>query len=201
MLLRLILISLFITSSAFAQPLLSSQMTEIAVSLPGPWNAEEVGQPREERIQMIVDVIVTQSHISVNDGWYWSVEDLAWATLTKTWYESGRWRKAVHDGRMRGDKGKSVCLGQIMNGHKRLVGTDRESTQRCIAEVMRHLIIHQNRCLNEHSRPSVWSMAKVFSGYGTGHSCSAEHKNKAGELWALQRANTWKRLKNRAKNK
>lgn len=146
--------------------------------LPPPWSApnkqlDETIEQRRERIQMIADVVEMLAPIEKAEfGWVWSSDDLALAAFTKMWYESGRFRLKVHNGTIRGDHGKSVCLGQIMYGGNKLVGSDRESTVRCVIEVMRHLVKHQRRCLNEVTPPSAWAIAKVFAGYGTGHSCS-----------------------------
>lgn len=176
--------------------------------LPPPWTAPgkeiETEQQRRDRIAMIADVTATQAPISAEEhGWRWSANDLALAAFTKMYYESGRFNLLIHQGKVRGDHGHSVCLGQIMNGGNRLVGDDRESTTRCVAEVMRHLILHQRRCLNENTPPSSWAMAKVFAGYGTGFSCSANtwmpKKDEKGNLvkdhWALERAATWWKLR------
>lgn len=167
-------------------------------TLPPPWNDNsETPQDRLVRIRMIADVVAEQAPVSAAElGWYWSSDDLALAAFTKMWHESGRFRLKVHNGTIRGDNGRSVCLGQIMYGGKRLVGTDRDSTKRCITEVMRHLITHQRRCLNEVTKPSPWAIAKVFAGYGTGHSCKENvtmpANNKTGRsYWARERSYTW----------
>lgn len=179
--------------------------------LPGPWiapgKAKETPEERRVRISMIADVIATQAPLSAAEhGWRWSTSDLALAAFTKTYYESGRFNIDIHNGHVRGDHGKSVCLGQIMFGGNTLVGTDRAATQRCIAEVMRHLIMHQRRCLNENSKPSPWTMAKVFAGYGTGYSCDPDEwmpkKDEHGDIvkdhWARNRAATWWTLRKKA---
>lgn len=181
--------------------------------LPAPWihpnkPVDESAEQRSDRIQMIADLVAEEAiQRSEEFGWYWSPEDLAMAAFTKMWYESGRFRLKVHNGKIRGDHGKSVCLGQIMHGGNKLVGTDRDSTRRCIVEVMRHLVKHQRRCLNPNYAPSPWSIAKVFAGYGTGHSCSEGAymavKDTSGEVkidaqgrvsrnyWARERSHTW----------
>lgn len=181
--------------------------------LPPPWTnpnkkLEEDPISRRDRIQMIADIVEEQSSIRAQEfGWMWTVDDYATAAFTKMWYESGRFRLRVHNGLTRGDHGKSVCLGQIMYGGNKLVGTDRESTTRCVVEVMRHLAMHQRRCLNERTPATSWSMAKVFAGYGTGHSCSEgawmpvkgntgdavlnSRGEKVRNYWARERSFTW----------
>ncbi len=171
------------------------------VTMPLPWNAnDETVVQRWQRVEMIADVVARQAPVSAAElGWYWSSDDLAIAAFTKMWYESGRFRLSVHKGTYRGDHGKSYCLGQIMFGGKRLVGTDRDSTRRCVTEVMRHLITHQRRCLNTNTAPSPWAIAKVFAGYGTGYSCKESswmpvvdnHGLTQKHFWARERSYTW----------
>lgn len=187
----------------------ATKMFNAAKELPQPWYSKKVVKPetlkeREKRVKMIADVIMERTRNSKELGWYWSDNDLALATFVKTWSESGRFRYAVHSGKLRGDGGRSVCLGQIMNGGNKLVGTAREPTERCIDKVVTFLIMHQNRCLQPTSEPSVWTMSTVFAGYGTGYSCSPNvytvSKTKSGKFskiyWARQRAWLWWRLKN-----
>jgi hypothetical protein len=205
------------TSIANSTMKLSDYMALTAIdTLPEPWympgeNPETIEQ-RETRLTMISEVIAEQAPIAKKQfGWFWSSDDLALAAFTKTWYESGRFKLNVHSGKARGDHGKSVCLGQIMNGKKDLIGVDRQSTSRCINEVMKHLSMHQKRCLNEKTPASQFAMAKVFAGYGTGYSCDAsawmpikdssgqkvtdQNGNIVKDHWAAQRARTWWKLR------
>lgn len=187
-----------------------------AVTMPEPWHqpgqAFEASSVRNERLQMIADVIASEASSAVEEfGWYWSADDLALATFIKTYYESGHWDVRIHNGRVRGDHGHSTCLGQIWGGGTKLVGVDREHTRLCIVAVMKHLTFHMKRCLNEHTQPSAWAIAKVFAGYGTGHSCSesisriktdasgvvaVDHDGKPiKDFWARERAYNWWRLR------
>lgn len=192
-------------------------------TLPEAWakpskREEETHEVRAARIQMIADLTVEEAGPAAREqGWFWSESDLAMAAFTKMWYESGRFSLKVHNGTFRGDHRKSVCLGQIMFGGERLVGTDRESTRRCIDAVMKHLIMHQKRCLNPKTPPSSWAVAKVFSGYGTGYSCSESVWNpvkdangndaldKNGkpikDFWALKRGYTWWQMRKATQTK
>lgn len=177
---------------------LQSRMELVASNLPADWASEhqaiETSQERESRLKTIVEAI-TQETQKNNDNWFWSKDDLAWAVFVKAWNESSRFSLAVHQGKFRGDHGHSVCLGQIWDGGKSLIGTDLESTKKCINKIIFHLTKHQNRCLNKNDPPNAWNMAKVFAGYGSGYSCNASIKNKDGQKWALQRAFMWEKLR------
>lgn len=161
-----------------------------ALTLPGPYyppgRAPETCAERAERVAVIALAIEAETHDADHWAEEWSREDWAWAGFAKTWAESGRFRREVHDGRLRGDRGVSVCLGQIYGGGEALVGVDFDATRRCLREVFRHLQLHQQRC--RVWKPTVTGIARVFSGYGTGHSCSASRS------WAVRRAALWARL-------
>jgi len=187
----------------------ATQMFNVAKALPAPWHGKgkkvyETSTQRLRRVQMITRVIAEEStNEQFTDGWRWSADDLGWAVFTMTWFESGRFRYSVHAGLWRGDAGRSVCLGQIMNGGNKLVGTDETHTRACIRAVERIMIMHQRRCLWKTAKPSQWTMAKVFAGYGTGYSCSAKVvrviKQKDGSVkkiyWALRRAGLWQQAR------
>lgn len=186
---------------------ISDRMYNATMTLPKPWYSPKSKRPetqdeRKLRIRLITDVIKNETRNSSKLGWYWSDDDLAWAVFVKTWSESGRFRYSVHSGNWRGDSGRSVCLGQIMNGGNSLVGTSREPTEKCIKTVVKYLIMHQNRCLKPTSKPSVWTMGTVFSGYGTGYSCSPNVYKRVTTrsgvrkiYWARQRGWMWWRLR------
>lgn len=162
-----------------------------ALQAPAPWyppgRCPETSAERAERLTVIATAIDLETHDA--DIWAegWEREDWAWAAFAKTWHESRRFALEVHDGRLRGDRGASVCLGQIMHGGESLVGTSLEATRRCYREVFRHLQLHQRRC--RVFVPTVTGVARVFSGYGSGYSCSASWS------WAVRRAAMWERLR------
>ena len=112
--------------------------------------------------------------------------DWAWATFVKSWHESRRFALEVHDGRKRGDGGRSICLGQIWGGSEKLTGTDLEATRRCYHEVLRHLLMHAQRCSVGGARRS--AVSGMFAGYGTGSSCSGRIR------WAQTRPLLWTRV-------
>jgi hypothetical protein len=101
---------------------------------------------------------------------------LARLVVTVTRHESG-WRRDVHSGigpDSKGDNGHSWGLGQAMVGlhpnspvpHTKyrardIVGTDEDSTQRCISTVARYLEIATDHCERIHGGP-----ACPFSVYG-----------------------------------
>lgn len=226
--LSIVVLTLFVTNKqgAIAQEnqqtsdnvLFVDFMTNYATNvLPQPWQhpkrIEETQEQRAKRVKLIIDAsFAALAETQAVSNWAYEDEALLTATVMKMFHESGRFSLAVHDGRKRGDSRKSVCLGQIMHGSEDLVGTDFESTKRCASEVMRHLVIHQNRCL-KHSKPgkmNVWLIAKVYAGYGTGHSCDGniffllKNENKEPVLdkngqpikvyWARDRALDWAKM-------
>lgn len=174
---------------------LSDRIAKVANELPGPWylpgKSPETPDQRSSRLNMISDVIAVEApKITGTKGWWWTPDDLAWAAFIMTYHESSKFHLKVHDGRLRGDKGRSVCLGQIMLGSKDLVGTDRASTERCIDKTMEFLVMHQHRCLHPKMKPGAWSVSMIYAGYGTGHSCSATIG------WAQSRAWSWWLVRN-----
>lgn len=195
----IILFIIFASNISYSKSLDEKMFNAIEL-LPKPWYPpshapKETEEERLDRMAMIARIIVEES--SVDSGWYWSDESLAWAVMIKTWFESGRFRYSVHSGKLRGDKGRSVCLGQIMNGSEKLVGVTEENTRNCIRKVIKHLVMHQNRCLNNKSKPTQWNIAIIYAGYGTGHSCNGNiSKNINGKkhYWARQRAWAWKKV-------
>lgn len=143
--------------TAFAMVLLAA-----ALSLPAPYGASE---DRPERIATIATALDQEAR---SDG-VWPREAYAYLALVTMWNESRRFAKDVHTGARRGDRGKSVCLGQIKGGGSELAGTDLAATRRCVAEVLRHLQYHRKRCkVNAVTRLGA---AKISVGYGTGWSC------------------------------
>ena len=151
-----------------------------------PGKAPETCAERAERLTVPAYAIAYETEDA--DVWAegWTRWDWVSAGIAKTYAESRRFALEVHDGRARGDRGQSVCLGQIMGGGDELVGVDLEATRRCYREVFRHLQLHQRRC--RVLVPTREGLARVFSGYGTGHSCSATRR------WAVRRAAMWARL-------
>lgn len=200
---------------------LHEQLRHTAINMPGPWThpkvnpADETPEERKERVTTIVDAIMLElPHAEGLRGerWFWGDKELAWATYTKLWWESGRFSLKVHDGRKRGDRRKSVCLGQIMKGEESLVGTSLENTRNCVRRVMSFLVMHQVGCLGPTAKPSIYSLARIYAGYGTGRTCDANHwmkvhdgkggyvKNSDGtykrNYWALTRGRTFWKLYN-----
>lgn len=153
-----------------------------ALALPAPWHppgrAPETPEQYRERVHTIALAIATEA--PTVDGWRWSTSDLAFAALVKMHAESGRFSLAVHTGKRRGDNGRSICLGQVQalpgvlsrDEWRRTVGVDLDATRRCSRAVMRYLALFQ-RCARG-LKPSAYAMARIFAGYGTGRSCSAE---------------------------
>mgnify|MGYP006908298693 CR=1 FL=1 len=184
-------------------------MTELAVALftaflagPQPYyppgRCPETGAERAERGAVIALAIDAETRDA--DEWApgWSRGDWAWAAFVKMSAESRFFAIEVHDGRARGDNGRSVCLGQIMGGGERLVGTDYASTRRCVHEVLRHMQLHRERCRVRRATPT--GIARVFAGYGTGHSCDPDFVSRhGGGRFARRRAAEWALLSSAAR--
>lgn len=111
---------------------LVARLVALALSLGQPYyppgKAPETAAQREERVSAII-----RAADAVEDPpeWPGTHDELVAALLAVSWYESGRWRLEVHDGRVRGDHRRSVCLAQVHGGGDDLVGTDFEATVRC----------------------------------------------------------------------
>ncbi len=176
-----------------------------ALAAPGPWyppgRAPETPAARAERVELIASEIVDATAEPM-PGWPWGAQELAWAVYVVTRHESRRWALEVHSGRLRGDRGRSGCLGGIMRGtawapRERwldMLGTDRASTALCLRTTAAILAFHAGRCLGPREQPSEWAMARVFTGYGTGGACSPK-----GRPWASHRARDWARLVERSR--
>ncbi len=190
----IILVMLFFsTVSSASDTLLENKLLELAKNLPS-WlhvTRDESQEQREGRLQVIVKAL-SQELQTAQDfrgrEWRWSKDDLALSALNTMWWESARFDKSVHEGRKRGDHGKSVCLGQIMKGGNSLVGTDLGATRRCVSMVFRHLISQQHKCVPKNAKITTYAMAKIYAGYVTGWSCNAAFKTKENVSIAWNRA-------------
>jgi hypothetical protein len=191
---------------------LEDKLTFTALNLPERWQPPSQPKPetipeRRERLRLIVRALMLELPEAKGlrgEEWFWTQEELAWVTFTKIYHESYWFSLDVHNGELRGDRGKSVCLGQIMRGEEELVGTDMESTRRCLKRVIAYLVMHQNGCLAKQAKPSSWSVARIYAGYGTGRTCDARHwmwkTNAKGEkvkhYWALERGSRYWQMRN-----
>jgi len=160
-----------------------------ALALPHPvcsHGACESGSERFGRLVTIATAIELETEGA--DEWLsgWTRQDWAAAALVKTWAESGRFDRRVHEGSRRGDAGRSWCLGQVMGGGKRLAGIGLEPTRACYRETLRILLLHACRC--RVGPASQTAVARTFGGYGTGYSCSVLP-------WAGRRAWMWQRVR------
>ena len=192
------------TGTKYNEMSLQDQLTYTAQHLEGPWvspkaKAPETPEERNARLGIITSAIILELPNAQGlrgEKWFWDDKVLAWSTFTKMWWESGRFSLAVHSGKKRGDAGRSVCLGQIMRGEEELVGTDLESTRKCVRRVMAFLIMHQNGCLAPQAKPSAYSMAMIYAGYGTGNTCNPNHWmkiHKKGGGYVMNPDGTFKR--------
>ena len=159
-----------------------------ALALPLPGYAQETTDDRAARLTVIALAIAAETERA--DEWApgWTRQDWAWGVFTIAWYESGRFALRVHNGKLRGDQRRSVCLVQRMHGSERLVGVDLESTRRCIAEGLRVMVMHRDRCGAGPASP--YTMSQVIGAFGTGYSCRGNIKFAARRSW------TWARLRN-----
>lgn len=167
-----------------------AKLLSFALALP-VWGCPEPKATRDTRISLITSLAIEVTAEPV-DGW--SHRQRAALLLTKISAESGGFRLDVHDGRKRGDSGRSICLGQIQYGPwiskthaewEGLAGTDEQATRRCLTEAWRQLQLHRRLCASH--GPSRERVAAIYSSYGTGRGCSVRS-------WARTRARTWARL-------
>lgn len=164
---------------------LQAALFAAAVALPGPHADREPVAERRARVGNIAQAIASET----DDA------PLAFATLTKWWWESGRFLRAVHAGELRGDGGKAACLGQL---HQTLgwvsrsewlasQGTDLAATRVCARITIRVLSMHSDRC--RLTRPwSEYQVAQLFGAYGSGRTCHGRFR------WAQNRARMWRVL-------
>lgn len=150
---------------------------------PGSW--QETYAARAERLATIALAIDDATADAGKWRAGWTRADWAWLVYTKAWSESGRFDLRVHDGRLRGDRGRSVCLGQILGGSPALLGIGYDATRACIGETLRILRLHAERCrVGSASRAAA---ARIYAGYGTGYSCAPTIS------WARRRAALWEK--------
>jgi len=172
---------------------LLARLLAFALALPPPYylpgREPETQAERAARLERIVAAAVAESTSVDRDEWPGTSEDLAAALLTVTFFESRHWALEVHDGRARGDRGKSVCLAQIWTSDRSLAGTSSEATQRCMHRATEIMILHARRCGLRYV--DQWQAARLFGAYGTGRSCRAT-------AWSRQRAGLWVRLRRAA---
>lgn len=176
---------------------LKASLIAAAISLPPPWYApgkevETEGEYRA-RVAVIAEAIALEAQSATR--WSWGPRSLAFAVLTK-FYEESRFALEVHDGTKRGDEGRAICLGQHhRNGRSEeewesLVGTDLDSTRRCVSATVKTLIAAQHYCDVASKGPTDENMGRVFALYGTGSRCSPTRNTRG-------RVARWRRLLDR----
>jgi hypothetical protein len=169
------------------------RLLAFALALPPPYylpgREPETKAERAARIERIVAAAIAESNAVDKDEWPGTTEDLAAALLAVTFYESRHWALEVHDGRARGDRGKSVCLAQIWTQDRSLAGTSSEATHRCMRRAVEIMVLHSRRCGFRYM--DQWQAARLFGAYGTGRTCRATH-------WSKQRASLWARIRRAA---
>lgn len=164
---------------------LQAALFAAAVALPKPYGDTEPASVRLSRIENIATALAEETDDT----------RLAFAALTKWWWESGRFDPAVHAGKTRGDGGKAACLGQLhqvrgwVSRAEWLAsqGTGLAATRVCARITIRVLGMHADRC--RLARP--WSepqVAQLFGAYGTGRTCHGRFR------WAQNRARMWRLL-------
>lgn len=158
-----------------------------------PGRCPETGAQRAERMATIALAIDAETERAGEWAPGWTRADWAWMVFVKLRAESRFFSVEVHDGRARGDRGASVCLGQIMGGGPELVGTGLDNTRRCVHEALRHMQIHRERCRVRSATPR--GVAVVFAGYGTGHSCNPDFVSRHSGRFARRRAAAWEVLR------
>ena len=202
MFIKIILFVLFTSGTVFASNIeLETKLFEIAKNMPS-WlhvTRDESQEERELRLNTIIRALLSELETARDfrgREWRWSYEDLAVSALNTMWWESAMFDKKVHEGKRRGDRGKSVCLGQIMKGSETLVGTSLDATKRCVSMVFKHLISQQYRCVPKNVKvATTYAMAKVYAGYVTGWSCNAGFKTKENVSIAWNRAEMFSKIK------
>lgn len=164
---------------------LKAALFAAALALPKPHADSEPPSDRLVRVENIAEAIAAETDDS----------RLAFAALTKWWWESGRFLRAVHAGELRGDGGKAACLGQL---HQTLgwvsrpewlasQGTSLDATRVCARITIRVLSMHSDRCRLS-QQWSEYQVAQLFGAYGTGRTCHGRFR------WAQNRARMWARL-------
>ena len=175
---------------------LAAALYAVAVAAPAPvrgvrpWLDQEPAEGRLERLGYIADGIALAAEGPEGDGWPWDSRSLGAAALAVSWHESGRWLRAVHDGTLKGDGGRSHSIfglmrGPWLEGWPELVGVDREATARSAAAGVRVLVLFAG-CARGNKRPTRAALARVLYGYGTGKCSKGQPAS-----WAAGRATTY----------
>lgn len=196
---------IFMGEHALAQPHdLAAKLQAEAHRLPAPWyapgKAPETTGERHYRLAVIAYAAAAEATPPDRLPPSWRAEHLAWAAFVIAYWEGSRFALEVHDGSKRGDRGRSVCLGQVQTSGlvppdewAALPGTELEATRRCFAAIVRVFVAHLCRCAKGEP-PSFDVVTRAMAGYGTGYSCSAEVRDADGNYWAKDRAEMWARL-------
>ena len=156
---------------------LADALLALMLTMPAPHGSQESTEARAFRLSTIARSIVDET--ASNTGWLpsWNHLDRAALVAVVTYHESGRWSRGVHVGSVRGDNGRSICLGQIMSGPwidadwwASLAGEGLEATKRCIRQVTAYLSRSRRRCASGLG-PTAKAAAGTYALYGTGYSC------------------------------
>lgn len=181
---------------------MANELLSLMLGLSTPLYAEE---PMRQAERFGTISAATEKAVEVEGAeWPWSPEELGTAALAVTAAESGKWHPKVHGGQLKGDKGRSACLGGVMRGTgwvtddewKRSVGITYEPTVVCMRLTVRILARHAQRCFGRNpGQLNTHKMAVAFYAYGSGRGCV-----KRPPKWALDRAWMWRALEKRRRS-
>lgn len=138
---------------------------------------DESGEEFEARVTMIAEEVVALDA---------TLEEKALTAATIR-DESQKFLLSVHAGTKRGDRGRAWCLGQLhknpwLPSPQDTVGTDRESTRRCLNGVLAAY-------RGGKSKRSCSSVDRAIAMYATGRGCGAQWE---GTKWRAEL--TWRYL-------
>ena len=157
------------------------------LSLGSSFHPGETPEQYGDRLELIADAVASET--TAASGWQWSRESLARAVVA-TFHAESRFALPVHSGALRGDGGRSACLGQVQalgpvtrSAWRSAVGIDIQSTRACVRATIQHLTLHQVRCSAGLS-DGKHSISRVFAGYRSGTSCAPDRESeRRAQLW------------------
>jgi len=147
----------------------------LLLSFPMPWYRHHAPPETKEEYQARLEVIAEALDLELSGLDPYLKLELAAGTSVKIQGESAL-KLEVHDGRKRGDWGKSICLGQqkqlwgmTKDEWESLAGTSLEATRRCIRGVVRllHAAILDPACIKTTKGSERWARAFTRYAYGS----------------------------------
>jgi len=176
---------------------LAPWLLSLALTWPSPPSHVEPAEERRERLAVAAGALAWAVDRAVMTGALPGRERRLWAALALATVrrESGNLDRGVHSGRRLGDRGRSICFGQINRGNvpayggadsswRSLAGVGDDASRRCAWAVVSTLARARDYCLRKAAASELHGA--VLSVYLRGHGCRVNREGRVRLALARQ---------------